>query len=161
VKERQERQWQQQHSMSSISDDLNAEFVDTFKMLDPNDTGSITGIQLALALKVHGIEPDIKIHELLQSSKSLTFAEYIAIIVAHLSLDSWCRSEMQEVFEIFDKEGVGSLTYHQMKRVTMRLGEKLTDEEVEQQFGQFDANDDLKVEQRSFAALILSHDDGK
>jgi calmodulin len=147
--------------MSYLSDDLNAEFIDTFKMLDPHDSGSITGIQLALALKVHGIEPDIKIHEILQSSKSVTFPEYIAIIVAHLSLDSWCRTEIQEVFDIFDKEGAGSLTHHQMKRVTMRLGEKLTDDEVEQQFLQFEINDEVKVEPRGFASLILSNDDQK
>lgn len=146
--------------MSSISDDLNAEFIDTFKMLDPQDRGTITGGQLALAFKVHGLEPDIKVQEVLQSTKSISFSEYITIMISHLSTDSWCRHEIQDVFEVFDKEGVGSLTAAQMKRVTLRLGEKLTDEEIEQQFLQFETNDDLKVEPRGFSALILSNEDG-
>ena len=145
--------------MAQISDDLNSEFVDTFKMLDPQDVGSISGIQLGLALKAHGIEPDQKIHELLQSSKLVTFSEYMAIIVTHLSIDSWCRAEIQEVFEVFDKDGQGTLTPHQVKRVALRLGEKMTDEEIEQQFLQFDANDELKVEIKGFSKLILSNED--
>jgi Ca2+-binding EF-hand superfamily protein len=147
--------------MSYVSDDLNAEFIDTFKMLDPRDTGSITGTQLGLALKVHGIESaDPKLQEMIsQSSKSISFSEYIAIVLTHLSTDSWCRHEIQEVFDVFDKEGVGNLTPQQMKRVAIRLGEKLNDEEIEQQFLQFDTNDELKVEPRGFASLILSNDE--
>jgi calmodulin len=147
--------------MSYISDDLNAEFIDTFKMLDPKDSGSISGTQLGLALKVHGIEPaNTKIQEMItQSSKSISFSEYIAIVVTHLTGDSWCRNEIQEVFDVFDKEGVGKLAPQQMKRVAVRLGEKLNDEEIEQQFLQFDTNDELKVEPRGFSALILSNDE--
>lgn len=145
--------------MAQLSDDLNAEFVDTFKMLDPQDSGAISGIQLGLALKAHGIEPDQKIHELLQSSKLVTFPEYMAIIVTHLTVDSWCRAEIQEVFEVFDKDGHGSITPHQVKRVSLRLGEKMTDEEIEQQFLQFESNEDLKVETKGFSKLILSSED--
>ncbi len=145
--------------MAQLSDDLNSEFVDTFKMLDPQDTGSISGVQLGLALKAHGIEPDQKIHDLLQSSKLVTFPEYMAIIVTHLTVDSWCRAEIQEVFDVFDKDAHGTLTPHQVKRVALRLGEKMTDEEIEQQFLQFEANEELKVEPKGFSKLILSSED--
>ncbi len=145
--------------MSQLSDDLNAEFIDTFKLLDPQDTGTITGIQVGLALKAHGIEPDLKIHDLIQSSKPVTFPEYMAIIVTHLSVDSWCHFEIQEVFDVFDKDGIGALTPHQMKRVALRLGEKLNDEEIEQQFLQFETNDETKIEMKGFSKLILSSDE--
>ena len=147
--------------MSYLSDDLNAEFLDTFKMLDPRDTGSISGTQLGLALKVHGIETtDQKIQELItQSSKQVSFSEYITLITTNLSLESWCRHEIQEVFDVFDKEGIGNLAPQQMKRVAVRLGEKLNDDEIEQQFLQFETNDELKIELRGFASLILSSEE--
>mmetsp|Transcript_5609 Transcript_5609/g.8541 ORF Transcript_5609/g.8541 Transcript_5609/m.8541 type:complete len:150 (+) Transcript_5609:52-501(+) len=146
--------------MAQLSDDLNNEFMDTFKMLDENDEGQISGSQLLLALKAHGIEPDGRLIERGQSSKPVSFQEYMSIIVAMtLSTDSWCRAEMQEAFDVFDKDLVGTINQHQIKRVLLRLGEKLTDSEIDQQYFQFDTNDDLQLEPKGFFKAVISNED--
>lgn len=147
------------HVMSmtqNLSDDMTCEFMDTFKMLDENDYGQISGQQYLQALKVHGIEPDQKMSERAHSQNPINLQEFMNLMIYGTSTESWCRSEMMDVFEVFDKDQIGTINPQQIKRVLHRLGEKLSDVEIDQQFFQFDVNDEMLLEPKGFYKVVLS-----
>jgi Ca2+-binding EF-hand superfamily protein len=143
---------------NSLSDDMTCEFLDTFKMLDEHEYGQISGQQYLLALKAHGIEPDAKMNERALSQNPINLQEFMNLMMYGASTESWCRAEMIEAFEVFDKDNTGLINQQQTKRVLHRLGEKLSDVEIDQQFFQFDVNDDMLLEHQGFFRVVLSSD---
>jgi Ca2+-binding EF-hand superfamily protein len=68
----------------------------------------------------------------------------------------WCKLEVQEAFDVFDKEKSGVITIPQFKRVINRIGEKLTDSEIDQQYFQFDMNNDNALDINGFSKAAIS-----
>ena len=68
----------------------------------------------------------------------------------------WCKLEAQEAFDVFDKEKTTTITIPQIKRVMNRIGEKLTDSEIDQQYFQFDMNNDMALDIAGFTRAVTS-----
>ncbi len=85
--------------------------------------------------------------------------EYMSFILTYCtSQNVWCMNEMSEIFSLFDREQCGYITPAQFKRTFMRVGEKLTDAEIETQMDDFDLNDDEYLEAAGFYKMMLSND---
>ena len=53
-------------------------------------------------------------------------------------------------FEIFDKNHDGTISINEFKHILMDLGQKLSEEEVEEIFQDIDFNEDGKINYREF-----------
>ena len=115
-----------------LSEDMSEELMSTFKMLDQNGDGSIDFAKITLAMKVHGFEPSQGMISQMKQMETIGQVEYMGFMTTFLSESRhWCESEIQEAFEVFDKEKTGLITIPQVKRVINRIGEKLTDSEID------------------------------
>ena len=56
------------------------------------------------------------------------------------------ESEIREAFRIFDKDGNGFISAAELRHVMTSLGEKLTDEEVDEMIRETDINRDGQIE---------------
>ena len=66
------------------------------------------------------------------------------------------EKELKEAFKIFDKDGNGFISAAELRHVMTNLGEKLTDEEVDQMIKEADTNGDGQVDYNEFARMMVS-----
>lgn len=130
----------------------------TFKMLDQNEEGSIDYNKMSLAMTVHGFEPSNETITQMRKMDTIGPAEYMTFMTSLLAESNhWCKLEIQEAFEVFDKEKTGLITIPQVKRVINRIGEKLTDSEIDQQYYQFDMNNDMVLDINGFSKSVIAN----
>ena len=61
-------------------------------------------------------------------------------------MNSDTNEEIQEAFRVFDRDGDGFISAAELKHVMNNLGEKLTDEEVDQMIIDADRDGDGKID---------------
>lgn len=59
--------------------------------------------------------------------------------------DEDSEEELREAFKVFDKDGSGDISAAELRHVMTSLGEKLTDEEVDEMIREADIDGDGKV----------------
>ena len=74
--------------------------------------------------------------------------------------DSDSEEEIREAFRVFDKDGNGFISAAELRHVMTNLGEKLTDEEVDEMIREADIDGDGQVnydgEDFVFSIILLS-----
>jgi calmodulin len=66
------------------------------------------------------------------------------------------EDEIREAFKVFDKDGNGFISAAELRHVMTNLGEKLTDEEVDEMIREADVDGDGQVNYDEFVKMMLS-----
>lgn len=56
------------------------------------------------------------------------------------------EEEIKEAFKVFDKDGNGMISLHELAQVMANLGEKLTDDELDEMMREADINGDGQID---------------
>ncbi|KAF8407552.1 hypothetical protein HHK36_006686 [Tetracentron sinense] len=72
----------------------------------------------------------------------------------HLDTDS--EEELKEAFKVFDKDQNGFISAAELRHVMTNLGEKLTDEEVDEMIREADVDGDGQVNYDEFVRMMLA-----
>lgn len=56
------------------------------------------------------------------------------------------EEEIKDAFRIFDKDGNGLISAHELRQIMANLGEKLTDEELDEMMREADLNGDGQID---------------
>merc|ERR1712168_1119547 len=67
------------------------------------------------------------------------------------------EAELLESFKVFDKNGDGFISAKELQDMMLTLGEKLTNEEVDEMIKEADTNGDGKVDYEEFVKLMLQN----
>ena len=70
--------------------------------------------------------------------------------------DTDSEEEIREAFRVFDKDGNGFISAAELRHVMTNLGEKLTDEEVDEMIREADIDGDGQVNYEGRDLLLLS-----
>eukprot|EP00294_Goniomonas_avonlea_P007084 CAMPEP_0114554350 /NCGR_PEP_ID=MMETSP0114-20121206/8167_1 /TAXON_ID=31324 /ORGANISM="Goniomonas sp, Strain m" /LENGTH=76 /DNA_ID=CAMNT_0001739399 /DNA_START=441 /DNA_END=671 /DNA_ORIENTATION=- len=70
--------------------------------------------------------------------------------------DTDTEEDIVEAFRVFDKDGAGTISAAELRHVMTNLGEKLTDEEVDEMIREADVHGDGVIDYRAFTKIILN-----
>ena len=124
---------------------------ETFAMVADN-TGKMPYSKLPLALKALGMNINESNEGGAFQQDDINIDKFMQIVTDCMKHPNWAANEMNEVFTLFDKDRNGFIDPPELKRVFLKLGEKLTETELEDQLREFDIDGDLQV---SNEVLIL------
>jgi len=142
--------------MSKISEDVLSDYRDCFSLFDKTGENKIAFYEVGECLRAIGLNPtNAEVLKVLNhpsqdemNSKLVSFEEFIPMlsqVQRHAVKTS--ISAMADGLKVFDNEGNGTVSAHELRHVLTTLGEKLTEEEVEQLFvGQEDQNGCINYE---------------
>lgn len=118
-----------------------------FQLFDKDGDGSITTTELGTVMRSLGQSPtedDLRqmINEVdADGSGTIDFAEFLTLMARKIKTKD-SEAEIVEAFKVFDKDGSGKISADELRQVMHNLGEKLSDQEVEEMIKEADTNGD-------------------
>uniref|UniRef100_A0A8C9PU37 EF-hand domain-containing protein n=1 Tax=Spermophilus dauricus TaxID=99837 RepID=A0A8C9PU37_SPEDA len=120
-----------------------AEFKEAFPLFDKDGNGTITTKELATVMWSLGQNPtEAELQDMINEVDAdgigtIDFPEFLLTMMARKMKDADSKEEIREALCVFDKEGNGYINAAELHHVMTNLGEKLTDEEVDEMIGEF------------------------
>lgn len=75
---------------------------------------------------------------------TIDFSEFLTMMARKMK-ETDSEDELREAFKVFDKDGNGFISSAELRHVMRNLGEKLTDEEVDEMIKEADIDGDGQV----------------
>jgi len=139
------------------------EIKEAFDLFDIDGSGTIDAKELGTAMRALGMEDannQDEIRKMIEDidkdgSGTIDLDEFVTMITAKMG-DKNSREEMVKVFELFHEPGSKGMTFDDMKRVATDLGDKMSDEELQEMFDEGDRNGDGIVDEDEFIAIMMT-----
>ena len=141
-----------------IPEEVFAEYQDLFDSYDLNKTGEIERKEMKTILKKLGkestneeIEQIWKSMNKIESDYTISFDDFVEFIKRYnLSKNSMSTDDIINAFEIFDKNHDGTLSINEFKHILMDLGQKFSEDEVNEIITEIDLDNNGKINYRDF-----------
>ncbi|KAH7488508.1 hypothetical protein PRIC1_007377 [Phytophthora ramorum] len=135
------------------------EIKEAFHLFDTDGSGSIDVRELKAAMRALGFQ--VKKAEIRQmiadidkdESGTINQDEFIEMMTGKMnSRDS--REEIMKIFQLFDDDNTGKISFRNLKRVCAELGESLTDEEMQEMIDEADRDGDGLINEEEFFRVM-------
>ena len=141
-----------------IPEEVFAEYQDLFDSYDLNKNGKIERKEMKTILKKLGkegteeeIEQIWKSMNKIESDSTISFNDFIEFIKRfNLSKNTMSTDDIINAFEIFDKNHDGTLSINEFKHILMDLGQKFSEDEVNEIITEIDLDNNGKINYRDF-----------
>jgi len=144
-----------------LSNDEIEEFREAFSMFDKNGDGTISSAELGTIMRSLGQNPTENelmdmINEVdIDGNGTIDFREFLNMMAKKVN-KSDSEEELREAFRVFDKDGNGHISANELRTVMTTLGEKLTDEEVDEMIFEADLDGDGQVNYEEFVRMMTA-----
>lgn len=142
-----------------LAEEQIAEFKEAFSLFDKDGDGSITTSELGNVMQSLGQNPtEAELQDMIgeldtDGSGTVDFPEFLSLMARKMrDMDS--EEEIREAFRVFDEDGIGYISAAELRHVMTNLGEKLTDEEVDEMIKEADSNSDGQVNYEEFVRMM-------
>ncbi|XP_033736505.1 calmodulin-like [Pecten maximus] len=135
------------------------EFREAFSLFDKDGDGSIPTAELGTVLRALGQNPSASelkqmINEVDQDGDgTVDFPEFLVLLVRKMK-EAGGETEMREAFRVFDRDGNGMITAAELRNAMYNLGEKLTDEEIDEMIKEADMDGDGQLNYQEFTSIL-------
>merc|ERR1712228_730203 len=85
----------------------------------------------------------------------IDFPEFLSLMARKMK-DTDTEEELIESFKVFDRDGTGFIFGAEIRHVMVNLGEKLTDEEVDEMIREADVHGDGKINYEEFIKMMMA-----
>ncbi|XP_013400682.1 calmodulin-A isoform X3 [Lingula anatina] len=142
----------------SLTEEQIAEFKEAFSLFDKDGDGTITTSELGTVMRSLGQNPtEAELQDMINEvdedgNGTIDFEEFLQMMAKKMK-DSDSEEELREAFRVFDKDGNGFISAAELRHVMTNLGEKLTDEEVDEMIREADLDGDGMVNYEDFMGL--------
>ena len=143
-----------------ISSQKKNEYLEAFKIFDRNNDGQITQDELKLLLNNIGQKPsDSEIQDMINEididgDGKINFDNFITLMEKKLR-DHDDEEELIETFKVFDKDGIGFITFNNLKDVIKNLGLNYSDDEIMEMIKECDLDKDMMINYDEFTKMVL------
>uniref|UniRef100_A0A8C3WI09 Calmodulin 3 n=1 Tax=Catagonus wagneri TaxID=51154 RepID=A0A8C3WI09_9CETA len=133
-----------------LTEEQIAEFKEAFSLFDKDGDGTITTKELGTVMRSLGQNPtEAELQDMINEvdadgNGTIDFPEFLTMMARKMK-DTDSEEEIREAFRVFDKDGNGYISAAELRHVMTNLGEKLTDEEVDEMIREADIDGDGQV----------------
>ncbi|KAL7525106.1 hypothetical protein ACHAXR_002436 [Thalassiosira sp. AJA248-18] len=142
-----------------LTDDQKQEIREAFDLFDTDGSGTIDAKELKVAMRALGFEPSKEeIRKLISQidkdgSGTVDFSEFLVMMTTKMG-ERDSREEIIKAFRLFDDDETGKISFRNLKRVAMELGESINDEELQEMIDEADRDGDGEVSQEEFIRIM-------
>lgn len=136
-----------------------AELREAFEIFDRDRDDYITIQELSEIMRNLGNAPsEGEIQDMIREvdidgNGNINFQEYISLMARRMR-DGDLEEEMKQVFKLFDRDGNGKVGASELKSLMIGIGEKITDDEVEDMIREADKDGDGFISYEEFKDII-------
>jgi calmodulin len=144
-----------------LTEDKIAEFKEAFEIFDKDRDGFITIKELGEIMKNLGQTPtDAELQDMINEvdvdgNGNIDFKEFLGLMARKMR-DTDTEEELIEAFKVFDRDSNGLISGQELKHVMTSLGEKITDEEVDEMIREADIDGDGYINYEEFVRMIIN-----
>lgn len=142
-----------------LTEEQRQEIKEAFDLFDTDGSGSIDAKELKVAMRALGFEPKKEeIQKMIQDvdtdgSGQIEWEEFLKMMTTKL-LNRDPMEEIKKAFKLFDDDNTGKISFKNLKRVAKELGEKITDEELQEMIDEADRDGDGEVNEDDFIRIM-------
>merc|ERR1712146_835142 len=86
---------------------------------------------------------------------TIDFPEFLSLMARRMK-DTDAEEELVEAFKVSDRDGNGLISAAELRHVMTNLGEKLTDEEVDEMIREADVDGDGHINYEEFVRMMMA-----
>ncbi|KAG8079257.1 hypothetical protein GUJ93_ZPchr0007g4884 [Zizania palustris] len=145
-----------------LTDDQIAEFKEAFSLFDKDGDGCITTKELGTVMRSLGQNPtEAELQDMINEvdadgNGTIDFPEFLNLMARKMK-DTDSEEELKEAFRVFDKDQNGFISAAELRHVMTNLGEKLTDEEVDEMIREADVDGDGQINYEEFVKVMMAN----
>ncbi|CAG9311064.1 unnamed protein product [Blepharisma stoltei] len=148
--------------LHNFTDQQITEFKDAFSLFDQNGDGGISILELSTVMRSLGQNPtETELQDMINEIDTdengiIDFTEFLGLMAKQMKgQDS--KGELLEAFKIFDRDGNGLISASELRYAMTNLGEKLTDEEVNDLLKEADLDGDGQINFDEFVRMLTAN----
>ncbi|KAF3642078.1 Calmodulin [Capsicum annuum] len=145
-----------------LTDDQISEFKEAFSLFDKDGDGCITTKELGTVMRSLGQNPtEAELQDMINEvdadgNGTIDFPEFLNLMAKKMK-DTDSEEELKEAFRVFDKDQNGFISAAELRHVMTNLGEKLTDEEVDEMIREADVDGDGQINYEEFVKVMMAN----
>lgn len=93
----------------------------------------------------------------IDGSNHLEFNEFLSLMVRRVANDDDKGDELRQAFKVFDKNGDNFISRSELKSAMRKMGEKMSDREIDQLIKTADLDKDGKVNYDEFVKIMIGN----
>lgn len=130
-----------------------------FDLFDTDATGTIDIKEIKVVMRALGFEPRKEeivkmINEVdKEGSGKMNFNDFLTV-VTHKMCEKDTKEEILKAFKLFDEDETGAISFDNLKRIAMELGDNITDEELQEMINEADRDGDGQVNEQEFLHIM-------
>ncbi|XP_045798393.1 calmodulin-2/4-like isoform X1 [Trifolium pratense] len=146
--------------MSILREEQISEFLEDFSHLDKNGDGCITIEELGTAMRSLGENPTLEELQIMvnqvdtDGNGTIEFGEFLNFMARKMK-ETEAEDELKEAFWVFDKDKDGYISPNELRSVLRIIGEKVTEEELEQMIKTADLDGNGLIDYQEFVRMML------
>ena len=149
------------HMADQLTEEQIAEFKEAFSLFDKDGDGTITTKELGTVMRSLGQNPtEAELQDMINEvdvdgNGTIDFPEFLSLMARKMK-DTDTEEELIEAFKVFDRDGNGLISAAELRHVMTNLGEKLTDEEVDEMIREADLDGDGHINYEEFVRMMMA-----
>ncbi|USP77643.1 Calmodulin [Curvularia clavata] len=127
---------------------------------DKDGDGQITTKELGTVMRSLGQNPsESELQDMINevdadNNGTIDFPEFLTMMARKMK-DTDSEEEIREAFKVFDRDNNGFISAAELRHVMTSIGEKLTDDEVDEMIREADQDGDGRIDYNEFVQLMM------